>query len=314
MEHELISVIMPVYNAEKYVAEAVDSILRQTYPYFELIIVDDCGTDQSMNIISDFEDHRIRILRNDRNRGIAYARNRAIRECRGKYIAIMDDDDRAFPWRFEKQIAYFREHPEIDILGGAVEAIDAQGKVVRKASETLYNPLYIKVNFLFHCIYHNSEVMLRKSFLEKHPVWYCENCYGMEDFRFWIECSKTGYMTNLQDVILQHRYHEETETSRVKRDEYEARKRYYRELQKLSFVLSGFVLSDREYQIITGSFPEGTVAELSLDEISQMISVMRKIVFQARENRMDFQKELEIYLKKQVYEAVRKCRELQNLF
>lgn len=316
MDNSLVSVIMPVYNAEKYIEEAIDSILKQSYPFWELIIVDDCGTDHSMNIVSQLKDQRIRILHNDANRGIAFSRNRAIEESKGKYIAIMDDDDVSSLQRFEKQVDFLEKHPEIDVLGGAVEAIDAAGKVIRGASETLNNPFYIKVNFLFHCIFHNSEMMFRKKLLDNNHIRYCENCYGMEDFRFWIECSKVGKMTNLPDIILRHRYHEETETTRVKREEYDERKKYYGELQKLSFKLSGFRLSEEEYDILTRSFPEGTITELSLQEIQLLIVVMKKIAAQAKSKEMDFQKELIVYLRKQVHQAIDKCKDLQdaNLF
>lgn len=309
MEHGLVSVIMPVYNAEKYVDEAVRSILGQTYVSFELIIVDDCGSDLSMDIISQWKDPRIRVLHNDMNRGIAYSRNRAIRESRGEYIAIMDDDDISLPQRLEKQVAFLERNPGIDILGGAVESIGAEGEVIRKASETLNNPLYIKVNFLFHCIFHNSEVMFRKRLIEQNQIVYHEGCYGMEDFRFWVECSKAGRMTNLPDVVLQHRYHEATETSRVKREEYDKRKRYYGELQRLSFRLSGFLLSEEEYRILTNSFPEGTITGLSLEEIQELLQVSGKIVHQAQKDKMDFQAELAVYLRKQLCEALRKCKD-----
>lgn len=313
MDSSLISVIMPVYNAENYIEEAINSILKQSYSFFELIIVDDCGTDNSMNIVSQLKDQRIRILHNDINRGIAYSRNRAIEESNGKYIAIMDDDDISHLQRFEKQAAFLDEHPEIDVLGGAVEAIDADGKVIRKASETLNNPFYIKVTFLFRCIFHNSEVMFRKSLLENNHIRYCENCYGMEDFRFWIECSKVGRMTNLSDIILQHRYHEKTETARVKREEYDARKKYYGELQRFSFGLSEFELLEKEYDILTNSFPEGTMTELSLQEIQSLVGVMQKLVEQAKNKKMDFRKELIIYLRKQIHQAIDKCRDLQEI-
>lgn len=310
MGKALVSVVMPVYNAEKYIAEAVESILNQTYPEFELVLVDDCGNDKSMKIVDRYRDERIRVLHNDVNRGIAYSRNRAIEESRGEYIAIMDDDDISSLQRFEKQVGFLEKHPEIDVLGGAVEAIDGDGRVIRRASEVLNNPLYIKVNFLFHCIFHNSEVMFRKSMLENSDIRYCENCYGMEDFRFWIECSKVGKMTNLPDIILQHRYHEKTETARVKREKYEERRSFYRELQRLSFGLSGFELSEEEYDILTGSFPEGSMTELSLQEIRNLFAVVEKILFQSKSKEMDFKRELAIYLKKQLLYAIDKCKDL----
>ncbi len=313
MEKALVSVIMPVYRAEKYIAEAVESVLNQTYPYFEFIIVDDCGMDGSMDIVRQYRDQRVKVLKNDRNRGIAYSRNRALQESRGKYIAIMDDDDVSLAQRFEKQVSYLEEHREIDVLGGAVEAIDAEGKRIREVSEPLKNPLYIKVHFLFRCIFHNSEMMFRKSLIERNCISYCDNCYGMEDFRFWIECSKVGKMTNLSEIIAKHRYHEGTETFRVKQEEYDKRKEYYKELQKLSFSLSNFELSEEDYFIITNCFAEGRATFTTKDEALQAIRVMKRVLNQAKEKNMDFQEELFIFLKKQIpgfYEAYQSDREI----
>ena len=90
-----ISVIMPVYNAERYIKIAVDSILNQTFKDFELIVIDDKGTDDSIKIVEEISDPRIRILHNEKNCGIAFSRNRGITEAKGEYLALMDDDDYA---------------------------------------------------------------------------------------------------------------------------------------------------------------------------------------------------------------------------
>ena len=88
-----ISVIMPVYNAEKYIRKSIESILYQTFEDFELVLIDDCGNDKSMEIARQFSDERIRIIENADNIGISSSRNRGIKESHGKYIALMDDDD-----------------------------------------------------------------------------------------------------------------------------------------------------------------------------------------------------------------------------
>ena len=92
MNNPMVSVIMPVYNGEKYIRKALESILNQTFQDFELIIIDDCGNDSSMIIVNEYKDSRIRVFHNNVNKGIAFSRNRAIQESKGKYIAIMDDD------------------------------------------------------------------------------------------------------------------------------------------------------------------------------------------------------------------------------
>ena len=114
-----ISVVMPVYNGEKYLREAIESILDQTYQDFEFIMVNDASTDGSGSILSEFAnlDQRIRILTNESNLGIAGATNRGIAQARGEYIALMDQDDISLPERFEKQVEFLSNHPDISVLG-----------------------------------------------------------------------------------------------------------------------------------------------------------------------------------------------------
>ena len=104
---------MPLYNAEKYVFKAVNSILNQSFRDFELIIVDDCSVDNSASIVTEFNDDRIKFFSNERNQGIAYTRNRAIELASGEYIAIMDDDDIAPLNRLEREVLYLDENPNI---------------------------------------------------------------------------------------------------------------------------------------------------------------------------------------------------------
>jgi glycosyltransferase involved in cell wall biosynthesis len=101
-----ISVIMPVYNAELYLYEAIESILQQSFGNFELLLINDGSTDSSLQIIQQIKDNRIRILNNDYNMGLIYSLNWGIAEARGKYIARMDADDICLPDRFKKQFEY----------------------------------------------------------------------------------------------------------------------------------------------------------------------------------------------------------------
>lgn len=106
-----ISVILPAYNAEKYINEAIDSILTQTYRDFELIILNDCSKDRTEEIILSYEDDRIVYLKNQVNMGVAATLNRGLAAAKGEYVARMDADDISLPERFEKQAAYLDEHP-----------------------------------------------------------------------------------------------------------------------------------------------------------------------------------------------------------
>lgn len=107
----LVSIIMPSYNTEKYICDSIKSILEQTYPYWELIIVDDCSTDNTKKVISDFlQDPRIKFLSNERNSGAAVSRNYALREAKGKWIAFLDSDDTWNPKKLEKQIDFMESN------------------------------------------------------------------------------------------------------------------------------------------------------------------------------------------------------------
>ncbi|MBQ8939706.1 MAG: glycosyltransferase family 2 protein [Paludibacteraceae bacterium] len=107
---ELVSIIMPTYNCEQFIRESIDSVLAQTYTAWELLIVDDCSTDNTAAVMVSYTDPRIRYMRNDRNMGAALTRNRALREAKGRYIAFLDSDDLWTPDKLEKQVAFMRQH------------------------------------------------------------------------------------------------------------------------------------------------------------------------------------------------------------
>ena len=112
-----ISVLMPAYNAERYILPSVLSVLAQTFEDFELLVVDDCSTDRTPDILSSIQDRRLRILRNQTNLGIVGSLNRAMAQARGGYIARIDADDYCLPTRFAKQKRYLDEHPDILLVG-----------------------------------------------------------------------------------------------------------------------------------------------------------------------------------------------------
>ena len=122
----LVSVIMPVYNGEKYLAEAIDSILGQSFTDFEFLIVDDGSQDNSAEIIRSYEkrDRRIRFIQLERNMGAAAARNRGIAAATGKFITMMDCDDISLPERLQKQVDFMQSNPEIGAVGVCGQAVN----------------------------------------------------------------------------------------------------------------------------------------------------------------------------------------------
>lgn len=122
-ELPLIYVVMSCYNREKYVVEAIESILNQTYTNFEFIIIDDCSTDNTFEIVKEYakKDNRILALKNDKNYCYVHSLNKGIEIAKGKYIARMDDDDISLPERFEKQVEFLEKNEDIIALGTFIE-------------------------------------------------------------------------------------------------------------------------------------------------------------------------------------------------
>lgn len=296
MDNPTISVIMPVYNAKKYIKETVDSILQQTFTDFELILIDDCGTDGSMEIINSYSDGRIKVFHNEKNMGIAYSRNRALKESRGNYIAIMDDDDVAYRSRFEKQVEFLKKNESIDIVGGKTEYINEKNEVIREAIEVVENPQWIQAYFLFYNIFNNSEIMMKRSIVFDNNIFYRDGMLGMEDFDFWVRCSKIATMSNIQDVVLRKRVLETNETSRVKNQFYEDRCRKYAEIQRESLVESGFELADSEYKVLLYMMKEEAMSVCTnVKDVWVFYNVLKKMIMQAREKNMKFVDVLEIW-------------------
>ncbi|HLX29948.1 MAG TPA: glycosyltransferase [Casimicrobiaceae bacterium] len=157
-----VSAIVAVYNGAEHVASAIDSLFHQTLSSFEILVVDDGSMDETEDILARYRDPRIRVLVNDRNRGIARSRNRALREARGHYVACMDADDVSSPLRFERQVRFLDEHPDIAMVGTAAGMISAKGDP-GNSIEVPTDPDEIARHILeVNCFVHSS-VMIRRS-------------------------------------------------------------------------------------------------------------------------------------------------------
>ena len=199
----LISVAMPVFNGEKYLAAAIASILAQTFKDFELIIIDDGSTDDSLALIKTFEirDLRIRVISRE-NRNLVATLNDIIDLSRGKWIARMDQDDIALPHRFERQLQWIKE-TNADICGSWVELFGATGKRTLKHA---VGDAAVKMEILFCTPFAHPSVMINKISLDHlryEKAW--EKC---EDYDLWERAAMFGLkMTNVPEVLLLYRQH-----------------------------------------------------------------------------------------------------------
>lgn len=202
----LVSVIMAAYNAERYIAEAIESILSQTYSNWELIIADDASTDTTTDIIGRYakQDSRIKTIRLDKNSGQAIARNKAIEKSIGKYLAILDADDISLPNRLTTQVEFLESNKNIDFVGSSADLIDKDGKIIGKKAKSQTNE-EIKFSLLLQTQFITSSVVLKKEIFMKTNGFDTKYLYA-EDYDMWNKLSLQGRKcANIKEVLIQHR-------------------------------------------------------------------------------------------------------------
>ena len=175
-----VTVFMAVYNGEKFIRQAVESVLQQTFKDFELLIIDDGSSDNSLSIINGYADNRIRVLKNMGNKGLAYTRNRGIDEARGKYFATLDCDDISFKNRLATQINFFSQNKDVAICGGKIKYINEQSNYTGKLFSLRGDQDFLKAILMFNNIFFNSSTMINMSVLRKFH--FEESLAPAEDF------------------------------------------------------------------------------------------------------------------------------------
>ena len=201
-----ISVIMPVYNGEKYLKEAIESILSQTYENFEFLIVYDVSSDSSLSIIQKFQekDERI-ILINGEGKKLIHALNKGIKESKGKYIARMDSDDISLPKRFERQMNHM-ERFKLDICGSHCLYFDKYNNINNVILSPLSHEMCV-LSLVSKVPFSHSSVMIRSNFLKSNNLLYGQTDYIMaEDLDLWVRIhDKGGKFGNVNQVLFKYR-------------------------------------------------------------------------------------------------------------
>ncbi|MCP4176859.1 MAG: glycosyltransferase [bacterium] len=202
----IISVIMPVYNGELHLEESIKSILHQTYKNFEFIIINDCSTDSTANILNHYshKDKRINVFSNETNNGITKSLNEGICFATGKYIARMDVDDISTKNRFEIQVNFLEDNPDIAVCGSHVitEKTGYNEKYIPYTGEDVKATLFF-MNALIH-----PSVMMKSSVIVDNNHFYNEKYKVAQDYELWCRLSKDHKIINLKEDLLEYRWHE----------------------------------------------------------------------------------------------------------
>lgn len=210
----MISVILPVYNGERFIKDSIDSILNQTHKDFELIIINDCSTDKTLSIIEKFHDNRIKIINNKINKGIVYSLNKGITEAKGDYIARMDADDICDLHRLEYQYNYIVNH-NVDLVGTSYVEINENNDVIDKIVLPETNDEIKATLLLKNCIAHPS--ILIKTNILKHNQ-YSNNYKYAEDYELWTRLMNNITFYNLPIPLLKYRINYSGMTMKANKD------------------------------------------------------------------------------------------------
>ena len=261
-----VTVLMPTYNVAPYVKEAIDSVLRQTYADFELLVIDDCSKDNTVEVAQGIGDPRIRIVQNESNLGLADNLNRGLSLVTTEYVARMDGDDIAEPYWLEHELTILENHPEIGVCGGGFERFGTMKSLVR-FPESHDDCM---ANMLFEC----SVIVpvFRMSLVREQGLRYKASAFPAEDYRFWAECLRVTQLYNLQETVFHYRMHPEQICSSRRQEQ--QRKVEEVRLFMLEWLSTDFSAEEKKYY--TGPFMAQEI--VSAQDFAQRKSFAEKMI------------------------------------
>ncbi|CVK19931.1 glycosyltransferase family 2 protein [Sporomusa sphaeroides] len=236
-----VTVLMSVYNGEQYLREAIESILKQSYKNFELLIINDASTDTSRSIIQSYSDPRIRLIDNEVNLGLTVSLNKGIALSQGEYIARMDSDDISLDERLEKQVQFMKEHSDIGVCGSWVETFGVRHEIWQYPIE--HNEITSRL--LFYNSLAHSTVIFRRNLLCKLGLCYNEEYRYSQDYELWIRCSGVVRLANIPEPLVKYRLSE----NQIGRKHNDAQIHFADRARKLLLSQLGVELTDEFYEI-----------------------------------------------------------------
>ena len=228
IKQQKLTVLMTVYNAERYVRDAIDSILNQSHKDFCFLIINDGSSDDSLKIINSFDDKRITVLNNEKNYGLVASLNKGIAAINSEYIVRMDADDISLPYRLETQLKFMEQNPDIGVSSAGLELFDLQksSPPVVRGSDT------IKALLLFNSSINHAVAIIRTAVLKSNKILYRSIFPHMEDYDLWYRLKDVTKFENINEVLYKYRIHGENVTVTNRTSAFERKKMFYRETLK----------------------------------------------------------------------------------
>lgn len=297
-------VFIPCYNAEKYIGEALDSLLCQTWQNFKVVIADDGSTDRSRDIVKTYQkrDARILLHENFRNMGAAATRNLGWQLCDCEYMALMDADDIAVPKRLELEIEELERNPDIGAVGGGYQLMNEEGKLLPFRPRILCSDQAIRAGMIFFNPIANGSVMLRRSVVMEHGIRYSEENRTLEDYLFWCDFLRVSRIRNLDCVLQYYRISETSMENSVDCEERNARSRRFDLIHDKMYEMTELCLSEEEKNILKKATRDTSCLK-GVGERIQFLKTLCRVNRQGKAYNAEFAQELKRisreYLKKE---------------
>lgn len=214
---KLVTQILCYYNEKKYLKDAINSILNQSYKNWELILIDDGSTDGSGDIAKSFKDDRIVHVSNQENHGLAWCRNQGLSLAKGEYIGFVDGDDIACKDKLEKMVSYLNSHEDILVLSGGYIFIDKYGNKLRKKARIICEDIDIRAFMLFGNCVAGPCALFRRVVLDQYHITHDTYMRTSQDYFFWHQCLRYGKFHNLDEPLLYYRSGHNSKSNRSKK-------------------------------------------------------------------------------------------------
>lgn len=277
MNEPLVTVLMSVYNGEKYLREAIESILNQTYRNIEFLILNDASTDTSAEIIQSYNDTRIRFLSNTENIKLTASLNKGIDLARGKYIARMDADDVSLPERIAKQVVFMEQRPQVGLCGTYVQNIGMNDPYV-PPYKTTHDEIKFKLFFETH--FPHPAAMLRKSVLDEYNLKYDTVNKVAQDYELWNKMIDYCEVAIIPEPLVKKRSHPEMTSMKKGEEQLQVVKKIHRELMKKLGAAPTEQTLDNYERCLKGALPQ------SKEELFSLLDLFDKLITGNRINKI----------------------------
>lgn len=231
---EVVSIIMPTYNSARFIKDSIESVLAQTYPNWELLIVDDCSTDNTEDIVASFHDQRIHYQCNAHNMGAAQTRNNALKIAKGRYIAFLDSDDLWTPDKLEKQIAFMEQHHYAFTF--------ADYRIINEDGSPQQKVLHMPASLTYHQYLRNTAIGCLTVVIDKKKTGYFEmpNIKSSHDMALWLLIMKRGFKAySIPECLASYRIVSTSNTAKKWKAAQDVW-RVYRNIEHLNIIYSAF--------------------------------------------------------------------------